>query len=52
MAIKNKEDFKFKITNDTDSYIEGVFSFTAKKIGKTTTITVSNGKFKAKKIGN
>lgn len=50
LAIKDKEDFKFEITNDTDSYIEGVFSFTAKEIGATTTITVSNGKFKAKKI--
>jgi len=49
MAIKDREDFEFKITNETDSYIEGVFSFTAKEISGTTTITVSDGKFKAKK---
>jgi len=50
MAIKDKDDFKFKVTNETDSYMEGVFSFTAKEIGGTATITIRDGKFKAKKI--
>lgn len=50
MAIKDKEGFKFEVTNETDSYIEGVFSFTAREIAGIATINVSDGKFKAKKI--
>lgn len=50
MAIQDKDDFKFKVTDETDSYIAGIFSFTAKKIGGTATITIRDGKFKAKKI--
>lgn len=48
MDIQDKDDFKFKVTDETDSNITGVFSFTAKEIGGTATITIRNGKFKEK----
>lgn len=47
--IASKENLKFVITKENDNYLEGTFSFEAKERKENKTITVSNGKFKAKK---
>lgn len=45
--LADKKTLNFKITKETDTAIEGTFSFEAKEMGGNSTITVSNGKFKA-----
>ncbi len=49
--IATKENLKFEITDESNTHLEGTFSFTAKKIGGDATTTVTNGKFRAKKKG-
>lgn len=54
-ALENDmPDANFTITKETDTYIEGVFSFIGTRFNQNTgeiidTINVTNGKFKAKK---
>jgi len=43
------KNINFAITKETDSHLEGTFSFTAKQFGGKETIAVSDGEFKAKK---
>lgn len=49
--IATQKNLKFEITKESDTHLEGTFSFIGKVIGGSATTTVTNGKFRAKKRG-